>query len=43
MIKQIDKYFKYLEWQLTTYRGNHVISFIDYFIYSDDLSRAIGC
>ncbi len=43
MFKQIDKYVKYLEWQLTPYRVNRVTSLTDYLIYSDDLARTIGC
>ncbi|CAF1210275.1 unnamed protein product [Rotaria sp. Silwood1] len=43
MLQQISKYVKYLEWQLTPYRVNRVTSLTDYLIYSDDLSRTIGC
>jgi cation diffusion facilitator CzcD-associated flavoprotein CzcO len=43
MLKQIDKYVKYLEWQLTPYRVNRLTGLTDYLIYSDDLARTIGC
>lgn len=43
MLQKIEKYVKYLEWQLTPYRVSRVTSLTDYLIYSDDLSRTIGC
>ncbi|CAF2955603.1 unnamed protein product, partial [Rotaria sp. Silwood2] len=43
MLKQISKYVEYLKWQLTSYRVNRITSLTDYLIYSDDLSRTIGC
>ena len=43
MLKQISKYVKYLEWQLTPHRVNRLTGLTDYLIYSDDLSRTIGC
>ncbi|CAF1237247.1 unnamed protein product [Adineta steineri] len=43
MNKQITKYVKYLEWQLTPYRVNRLTNLTDYLIYTDDLARIIGC
>lgn len=43
MLQQISKYVKYLEWQLTPHRVNRLTGLTDYLIYSDDLTRAIGC
>ncbi|CAM4935942.1 unnamed protein product [Rotaria socialis] len=43
MLKQISKYVKYLEWQLTVYRVTRLTGLTDNLIYADDLARTIGC
>ncbi|CAF0939665.1 unnamed protein product [Didymodactylos carnosus] len=42
-LNQIEKYVKYLKWQLTSYRTERITSLTDFLLYSDDISRIINC